>query len=109
MNTTPRERDPRFALQLPMRYRMHGEPSWHEGKMENISRSGLLFLGQDPIEPNALVEVSFVLPAIADETAAEVICSGRIARTIPPSGAANLSGFAAAISDYRFIRGLGAD
>ncbi len=107
MNTTPRERAPRFALQLPLRYRAQDELRWHEGKIENISRSGVLFRGEHPIEPDTPVEVSFFMPAtVPNESPAEVICLGLIVRTVQTSSTATLSAFAASILEYRFIRGL---
>ena len=36
-------RAPRYTLQIPLRYRQAGDPSWREGRSENISRSGVLF------------------------------------------------------------------
>ena len=44
VTTTP-TRAPRFSLRLPIRYRTVGEPAWHDGTTENISRSGVLFRG----------------------------------------------------------------
>jgi hypothetical protein len=39
-----------------------GEKSWRPGTTENISRSGLLFQAQELLHPNALLEISLVLP-----------------------------------------------
>lgn len=106
-NTIPNEsgRAPRYAIQMPLRYRVRGQLNWHEGRMENISRSGVLFRGAHTIEPNAAVEMSFLLPAnVPNEPAAEVICSGRIVRAVPPSGSVSQPAFAARIWDYRFVR-----
>src|ERR1700691_281333 len=67
----------RFNLQLPLRYRPLGEKSWRPGTTENISRSGMLFHGEDLLHPNAQLEISLVLPAeIAGLAATEVICRG---------------------------------
>ena len=109
MNPTLSEsgRAARFRLQMPLRYRVSGESDWHEGKTENISRSGVLFRAQHLIDIDASIEMSFVLPVrIPNEAAAEVVCSGQVVRTVPPSGAAPQPAIAAKIRDYRLIRGL---
>src|SRR5581483_1087399 len=41
----------RFNLHLPLRYRKLGEQSWRKGTTENISRSGLLFRGEEVLQP----------------------------------------------------------
>lgn len=98
---------PRFALAIPLQYRVQGQLSWHDGRMENISRSGVLFRGQHPVQPDTPVEVRFALPTkLNNEPATEVICSGRIVRTVQASGTTSLPGFAARILGYRFVRGL---
>jgi PilZ domain-containing protein len=95
----------RFAIQIPLRYRTSGETNWHGGKIENISRSGVLFRAEHRLEPKTPVEMSFVLPAeIGGEGGAEVICGGYIVRTVEPLTRNNLPGLAAAILDYRFLR-----
>ncbi|MGA8538900.1 MAG: ATP-binding protein, partial [Terriglobales bacterium] len=77
----------RFNLHLPLRYRPLGEKSWRPGTTENISRSGLLFQAQELLHPNALVEISLVLPAeIAGLAATEVICRGEVVRSIESRG-----------------------
>ncbi len=58
-------RAPRFAIQMPVRYRVCGQVNWYEGRAENISRSGVLFRGQRIIEPLTSIEMSFVLPVEA--------------------------------------------
>jgi PilZ domain-containing protein len=99
-------RSPRFAIQVPLRYRREGEISWHEGKIENISRSGVLFRCQYLVEPKTAVEMSFVLPVEigSGESGAEVICHGYIVRTIKSPAPGELPLLAAAILDYRFLR-----
>src|SRR5580693_43962 len=48
----PPSRAQRFQLHLPLRYRRLGEQQWHVGTTENISRSGLLFAGDELLQPN---------------------------------------------------------
>ena len=56
------ERATRVLLRLPVRYRVVGATDWREGKTENISRSGVLFLADDLIAVDSEVELSFTLP-----------------------------------------------
>src|SRR5215472_649367 len=46
----PPSRAQRFQLHLPLKYRRLGEKLWHEGTTENISRSGMLFKAEEPLQ-----------------------------------------------------------
>src|SRR5450755_2307211 len=98
----------RFNLHLPLRYRPIGEKSWRPGTTENISRSGLLFQAQELLHPNALLEISLVLPPeIAGLAATEVICRGEVVRSIEgkAQGAGVTPALAAKILQYHFQHG----
>jgi len=96
----------RFDLRLPLKYRQVGESGWREGTTENISRSGMLFQAEEPIAPNAQLEINLVLPAeIAGLAAAEVICRGEVVRTIDPQSGEVSPTLAAKILQYHFEHG----
>ncbi len=96
----------RFQLHLPLRYRRLGEKSWHDGKTENISRSGMLFQADEPLQPSAQLEINLVLPAeIAGLSATEVVCRGEVVRTIEPHGEHLSPALAARILQYHFQHG----
>jgi PAS domain S-box-containing protein len=96
----------RFNLHLPLRYRPLGEESWRPGTTENISRSGLLFQAQELLSPNALLEISLVLPAeIAGLAATEVICRGEVVRSVETQGQGVSPALAAKILQYHFQHG----
>ena len=98
----------RFNLHLPLRYRPLGEKSWRPGTTENISRSGLLFQAQELLHPNALLEISLVLPPeIAGLAATEVICRGEVVRSIEgkAQGPGVTPALAAKILQYHFQHG----
>jgi PAS domain S-box-containing protein len=102
----PPARAQRFQLHLPLRYRRLGENSWHEGKTENISRSGMLFQADEPLQPSALLEINLVLPPeIAGLSATEVVCRGEVVRTIQPNGGTVSPALAARILQYHFQHG----
>jgi PAS domain S-box-containing protein len=98
----------RFNLHLPLRYRPLGEKSWRSGTTENISRSGLLFQAQESLLPNALLEISLVLPPeIAGLAATEVICRGEVVRSVEAQGRGQsvTPALAAKILQYHFQHG----
>ena len=96
----------RFDLHLPLKYRQVGESGWREGTTENISRSGMLFQAEEPIAPNAQLEINLVLPAeIAGLAAAEVVCRGEVVRTVNPESGTVSATLAAKILQYHFQHG----
>jgi hypothetical protein len=96
------ERARRFALHLSLRYREVGASDWREGRIENISRSGVLFWTEHLLDRNTPLEMSF---GLADGSAgARVVCRGRIVRTVVPRGGEAPAGLAATISRYHFRR-----
>ena len=102
----PPSRAQRFQLHLPLRYRRLGENQWHEGKTENISRSGMLFQADEPLQPSVQLEINLVLPAeIAGLSSTEVVCRGEVVRTVEPNGKALSPALAARILQYHFQHG----
>ena len=106
----PREASPsraqRFQLHLPLRYRRLGEKQWHEGKTENISRSGMLFQGDEVLQPSSQLEINLVLPAeIAGLSSTEVVCRGEVVRTVEPGNTTLNPALAARILQYHFQHG----
>jgi hypothetical protein len=100
-----KDRAQRFGIQMRLRYRLSGESKWWKGTTENISRSGVLFRGEEFAEPNTPLEMSFVLPdEIFGVPRAEVICRGVVVRSERPRDARAMPALASTISHYRIIR-----
>jgi len=98
-------RAPRFTLQLPVHYRLSGETQWRHGTTENISRSGVLFRTDQPLEPNARLELSVELPTrIFGMAATEIQCRGEIVRQVFPAEEGMPPALAARILDYQLHR-----
>jgi hypothetical protein len=97
-------RAPRFPLHLSVRYRRVGDRQWRRGETENISRSGVLIRGEDPLEIDTTVEIMVAL-AVRSAAAAsgEVQCSGRVVRTVSPASGEALPGSAVLIENYNFL------
>jgi hypothetical protein len=99
---TPRAR--RFALEFPLHYRSLGHSDWHSGRSTNISRSGVSFRGEQPLDPQTPIEVRFVMPVeVHGELPATVICQGRVVRQIAAVGSRESSALAATIDTYEFV------
>lgn len=99
----PRAR--RLRLQTPVRYRAKGQAFWYEGVIENLSQSGVLFRGGEPLPQNALVEMIFEMPEeISGQKNSNVLCQGRITRLRPGSKTGDDSDLAATVLDYKFLR-----
>ena len=104
----PRAR--RLKLDIPLRYRVNRTSTWYEGIIENISQSGVLFLGPQQLPLNALIEMVFEMPEeISGQKNSNVVCQGRVMRAKESSekDVSNLDedqvGLAASIVDYKFI------
>jgi CheY-like chemotaxis protein len=102
----PAFRAQRFNLHLPLRYRLLGQDEWRQGTTENISRSGLLFRGEEMLQLNAQLEINLVLPAeIAGLSATEVVCRGEVVRAEQPGNSTLHPSLAAKILQYHFQHG----
>ncbi len=99
----PRAR--RIKLDIPLRYRVNKTSNWHEGIIENISQSGVLFSGPQQLPVNALIEMVFEMPEeISGQKNSNVVCQGRVMRAKEPIEAEEGTVvLAASIVDYKFI------
>ena len=71
---------------MSMLYRVAEDPAWHEGRTENVSRSGVLFHAEHLMEPDTSIEMVLMLPIeIAGEAAGTAMCRGRIVRAVAPA------------------------
>jgi len=95
----------RFELRIPLRYRADGADDWHTGTTRNISRSGVLFQGDDWAEPCSALEMTLLLPKESGvERAAEVVCRGTVTRSERREREDGGPLIAIRISHYRLIR-----
>jgi hypothetical protein len=77
---TPRAR--RLKLDAALRYRVNNTSTWHEGTIENLSQTGLLFHGPQQLPVNALIEMVFEMPEeISGQKNRNVLCQGRVIRS----------------------------
>ena len=95
----------RFSIRLGVRYRPEGHEQWYEGQIENISELGVLFETERSLAVSTPIEFKFLLAATnSDELAAEVVCRGKIVRTVPTSADRTIPSLAATIAAYHFRR-----
>ncbi len=97
-------RAPRYPIPMPLRYRRSDEPDWHGGKVENISRTGVLFTADGLFEKGAAVELAFKLPVrFAGRSAGQVMCQGKVVREVMPHASDRPPAMAAQIESYKLF------
>ncbi|HLH06900.1 MAG TPA: PilZ domain-containing protein [Terriglobales bacterium] len=98
----PRAR--RLAVELPLRFRVEGASEWTEGVVRNISHSGVLFQGISGLEHNTRLELIFEMPeAISGQAESQVLCQGRVIRTIQSGNEEQPPSVAVALAGYEFL------
>src|SRR5262249_23514793 len=97
----PRAR--RLRLHQPMRYRVKTMAAWHNGLIENLSQSGVLFKGPRPVSQETLVELRFQMPEeISGQKEALVLCQAQVIRCREKGSEEGVT-LAASILDYQFL------
>lgn len=103
-NWVPRAR--RLRLHSPMRYRIKSMAAWHQGIIENLSQSGVLFRGPRPVSQDTVVEMRFEMPEeISGQKQSLVLCQAQIIRCKEKEKESSEEGItlAASILDYQFL------
>src|SRR5208282_2359965 len=97
----------RFAVQIPVRYRIPLSPDWFEARTENVSYTGVLFRTENIFRPTTIVEMRLELPTInPDGSHAEVVCKCEVVRVEQNRGGGIPPAIAVAIHYYRLTRNL---
>ena len=78
----------RFSMNLPVRYRVHGEKGWSYGMSVNVSASGLLFRADREVDRAAKMQIELVLPG-DDHGGASVTARGAVTRVSAESSGAD--------------------
>ncbi|MDP9264192.1 MAG: PAS domain S-box protein [Acidobacteriota bacterium] len=98
---------PRYTFHLPMRYRVAGEDQWSTGKLENVSRSGLLFHADQAPPARTRIEITLTLPVELGGCAApEVLCHAEVVRLAKAVERVPPPAVAARILDYSLLNGF---
>jgi hypothetical protein len=98
------DRAARYVLKLPIHYRAGGTADWHEGRTVNMSRSGVLFEGEQEFLLDTLLDMRIALPKeVTGDLEAKILCRGSVVRrhSTPLEEKPML---AARIRSYRFDR-----
>jgi len=94
-------RAPRYPILIPVLYRATGYGPWHEGRTENISRSGVLFRVDEAMNVETPIEMLVMFPPeVVGDAAGTTMCRGRIVRRIDPCPVDPRPGLAVAIHEY---------
>jgi hypothetical protein len=95
----PRSRRIRWAK--PILYRKNGLVEWNAGTVQNISKSGVSFIGEESIASGNEVEMIFLMPKeITGQPNSKVLCRGDVARAV---AAYREYIIAASMSGYSFL------
>jgi PilZ domain len=100
----PRAR--RLHVKIAIRYRVKSLSAWHEGIIQDISQSGVLFHGPQSLPAKAMVEMIFEMPEeISGQKDSTVLCQGTVIR-VKDAVANGDDAFAlvASILDYKFLK-----
>jgi hypothetical protein len=83
---TPRAK--RVSLPVPITYRSAGDDTWVQGRILNLSESGVMF-APAALEVGQSIEVIFSTPAsVASFASGKILCVGKVVRTTPAGDAA---------------------
>jgi len=78
----------RLALMVPITYRLTSDEEWLQGRIVNISESGVMF-APAAVELGHAIEVIFSTPVPIDSLApGKLICLAEVVRTTPVGTAA---------------------
>ena len=78
-------RAPRYQVGIHLRYRRIGESTWRDGKSENVSHTGVLFLPEAALSRDTPIEMMLEMPAEVPGSTGMLIRRGRIVRGVSPS------------------------
>lgn len=93
-----RPRARRLAVDLPVRFRMHGGRTWFAGVVKNVSKSGVLVESSDTPEAGTDLVMLFEMPReISGQKHAKVIATGKVVRTHDEN-------IAISLHEYHFLR-----
>jgi len=76
--------EPRFDVDKLIRFRPHGSPTWQLGRTRNLSRSGLLFSCEQPVEVGAAIELLLLDQDVSGQVITGQVCIGQVVRQAPP-------------------------
>ena len=100
---TWRPRDRRMPWRSEIQFRHLGAQQWNHGRVENISRTGLVFDSDHTLERNTPLEMILEMPSqLTGQEHSKVLCQGIVARSVPGTPAR----IAIQIEGYVFLHDL---
>ena len=89
---------------MPVQFRASSDKEWRHGLIENISRSGVLFQTDRPVDASTPVEMRMALPVgLAGYVGASVYCQAQVVRVLEPAGQRVRPVLAVTINEYRLL------
>lgn len=100
--TTWKPRSRRIRWEKPLVYRESDSSEWINGTVENISESGVSFIGEQLVTAGVELEMIFVMPyEITGQPNSRVLCRADVARVVP--GGSGKFALAVVMSGYSFL------
>lgn len=98
----------RFAVHVPMHVCVSkdGVPEYHSGRLQDISRTGILFYSEISFEPGTSLELTFCLPGEKDQATCTLVrasCKALRTSQLPDEPSPRYA-VAVAISHIDFLR-----
>ena len=79
-----------------------GESIWRDGKSQNVSHSGVLFLPEAALSLHTSIELMLEMPAEMPASKGMLLRRGRIVRGVPPSAPRDRPAYAAAAFEHDY-------
>ncbi len=95
---------PRFSLNLPVRYRIHGEKAWRLATTRNLSSSGVLVRSPEMHPAGAEVEMEIALTDAYPVQASKVRATGKVVRHLKDESSSSHWFVAVHFDTYRLER-----
>ncbi len=98
----PGERAPRVKAEASLSFRRLGGFGWSQGRMENISKSGILLKTQQAVDVGTRIELKFAPPPnLWNDSSGLLLCRGKIVRAAPLPDAPGKINLAVKILDVK--------
>ena len=92
----------RINVRLEVRYRTQPGGNWEVGLTENLSRSGVLFRTDGPLDQDAPLDLIIVLPGgVPGEPSSRFRCQAEVVRRQPSTRSGEAQAIAATVDGYQ--------
>jgi len=94
----------RFQINLPMRYRLHGERVWRDGWVDNMSLTEILFSGTGMVDVGKSIDIRLVLLGRGGGRGGTIVSKAKVTRSWPFLDLPGQAFIAATLINPRIVR-----